>query len=215
MRFMTPALALVLAMPLAAPAQDISKINGSVSVDAGQHAGDVHSVNGSITIGDGAIVGDAGAVNGAIHLGPHAQANSLHTVNGGEALEQGAQVRGAVRSTNGGISLDPHTDVMGSVSNVNGTIRLDHAHIGGDIETTSGDIIVGEGSQVDGGIIVNEQHGWSVFDRPPHVVIGPHAVVRGTLDFHREIVLQVSDSAQIGQVKGATPIRFHGAQPSN
>jgi len=28
-------------------------------------------------------------------------------------------------------------------------------------------------------------------------------------------VLQVSASAQIGTVKGATPIRFSGAQPAN
>lgn len=215
MRFTTPALALALMLPLSATAQDVSKINGSVSVDAGQHVGDAHSVNGSVNIGDGATVQDASTVNGAIHLGARAQANSLHTVNGGEALDQGAQVRGEVRSTNGGISLDPGADVTGEVSNVNGTIRLDHAHVGGNIETTSGDITIGEGSHVDGGIIVNEQHGWNTFNRPPRIVIGPHAVVRGTLDFHREVVLQVSDSAQIGQVKGATPTRFSGAQPLN
>ena len=49
--------------------------------------------------------------------------------------------------------------------------------------------------------------------RPPHVVIGPHAVVQGTLEFRREVVLEVSDSAQIGPVKGATPITFHGDTP--
>src|SRR4051812_15915209 len=31
---------------------DISKVNGSATVEAGQHAGDVHSVNGSVRIGD-------------------------------------------------------------------------------------------------------------------------------------------------------------------
>ena len=38
----------------------------------------------------------------------------------------------------------------------------------------------------------------------PTIVIGPHAVVPGTLEFRREVVLKVSDSAQIGPVKGAT-----------
>jgi len=45
-------------------------------------------------------------------------------------------------------------------------------------------------------------------------VIGPHAVVQGTLEFRRDVVLQVSDSAQIGPVKGATPVKFSGQQPT-
>jgi hypothetical protein len=44
-------------------------------------------------------------------------------------------------------------------------------------------------------------------------VIGPHAVVQGTLEFRREVVLEVSDSAQIGTVKGATPVKFSGERP--
>lgn len=213
MRLVTLALATLL-LPLAAAAQDISKVNGSVSVDAGQHADDVHSVNGSVNVGDGAAVKGASTVNGSVHLGARAQADSLHTINGGESLAQGAQVHGDVSSTNGSISLESGAGVTGSISNVNGAIRLDHAHVGGGIETTSGDINVGEASRVDGGIVVNEQHGWSFGNnRPPHVVIGPHAIVHGTLDFHREVVLQISDSAQIGPVKGATPVRFSGSQP--
>ena len=213
MRSIWHTLAFVLLLPQAAMAQDISKVNGSVSVDAGQHAGAVHSVNGSVNIGEGAVVQDASTVNGSVHLGAKAQAASLHTVNGAQTLGENAQVRGEVTSTNGSISLDPGTDVTGNVSNVTGAIRMDHAHVGGGIETTSGDINVGDSSRVDGGIIVNEQHGWGFSSRLPHVVIGPHAVVRGTLDFRREVILQVSDSAQIGPVKGATPMHFSGAQP--
>ena len=33
-------------------ADDISKVNGTASVEAGAHAGDVSSVNGSVRIGD-------------------------------------------------------------------------------------------------------------------------------------------------------------------
>jgi acyl-[acyl carrier protein]--UDP-N-acetylglucosamine O-acyltransferase len=208
-------LAIALTFPVLATAQDVSKVNGSVSIDAGQHAGNASSVNGSVNIGDNAVVQEASTVNGSVHLGAKAQAGSLHTVNGAETLAQAAQVRGDASSTNGSISLAEGADVSGNVSNVNGAIRLDRAHVGGNIETTSGDILIGEGSRVDGGIVVNEQHGWSFGNRPPHVVIGPHAIVRGTLEFHREVVLQVSDSAQIGPVKGATAMRFSGAQPLN
>jgi hypothetical protein len=38
-------------------------------------------------------------------------------------------------------------------------------------------------------------------------------VVQGTLEFRRDVVLKVSDSAQIGPVKGATVERFHGDAP--
>lgn len=213
MRLTTLSLTLALLLPLTATAQDISKINGTVSVNAGEHAGNVSAVNGSVTIGERATVQEASTVNGAVELGSGAQADSLHTVNGAVALGQGAQVRGAVESTNGAVSLDPGAGVTGSVTNVNGAIELKHAHVGGSIETVSGSIFVGADSQVDGGIVVHEQHGWNNSNHPPRVVIGPHAIVRGTLDFRREVVLQVSDTAQIGPVKGATPVRFSGAQP--
>ena len=36
---------------------DVSKVNGSVTVEAGQPAGDVSTVNGSVHIGNGAKVG--------------------------------------------------------------------------------------------------------------------------------------------------------------
>jgi predicted acyltransferase (DUF342 family) len=213
MRLFVPALALAISLPLAVAAQDIDKINGEISVDAGRHAGDVHSVNGGIQIGANATVQDASTVNGSIHLGENAQAKSLHTVNGSLTMRAGSRVAGEVRSTNGDISLDSRADVGGSLSNANGTIALDHAHIGGGIATANGDVTIGEGSRVDGGLIVNEVHGRNWPNRDPEIVIGPHAIVNGTLDFRRDVVLEVSDSAQIGPVHGATPKHFSGATP--
>ncbi|MFS6660670.1 hypothetical protein, partial [Staphylococcus aureus] len=84
------------------------------------------------------------------------------------------------------------------------------------LETVSGDINVGAGSHVEGGILVEKpNNGWFHWgnDRKPVIVIGPHAVVQGTLDFRRDVVLQVSDSAQIGAVKGASVERFRGDSP--
>jgi hypothetical protein len=207
-------LTLALLLPLAAAAQDISKVNGTAEVDAGQHAGRVDTVNGSVRIGDGAVVESASTVNGSIELGANAQAGSLHTVNGHLALHEGSRVSGDVSTTNGGITLETHADVSGSAKSVNGAITLDHAHVGGGIETASGSIMLGEGSHVENGIIVDEQHGWNWSNHVQHIVIGPHAVVTGTLDFRREVRLDVSDSAQIGPVKGATVNTFHGAAPS-
>jgi hypothetical protein len=213
MRLIT--LALLTLLPLTAIAQDIDKINGNAVVGAGEHAGDIHSVNGSVHIGDGAVIQTASTVNGSVHFGENAQASALHTVNGSLDLGQGSHVTGSVKSTNGDISLYPHADIAGSASNVNGTITLDHAHVGAGIETATGNIIVGEGSRVDGGIVVDEvnSHGWNMSSHLPHIVIGPHAIVTGTLDFRREVVLDVSDSAQIGPVHGAKVTTFHGATP--
>jgi hypothetical protein len=201
-------------LPLSTMAQDIDKLNGAAEVGPGQHVGNVHSVNGSVHIADGAVVQSAGTVNGSVDLGANAQAGKLETVNGHLDLGENSRVSGSIETTNGGISLDSHADVAGSATTTNGSIRLDDAHVGAGLETTSGDITVGEGSRVEGGILINEVHGWSSSNREPRVVIGPHAIVTGTLEFRRPVELYVSDSAQIGPVKGATANTFHGASPS-
>ena len=44
-------------------------------------------------------------------------------------------------------------------------------------------------------------------------MIGPNAVVDGTLDFERDVDLYVSDSAKVGTIKGATANKFSGDRP--
>lgn len=208
--------ALALVLPFAAAAQDnIDKVNGAVQVDAGQHAGNVSTVNGAVRIGDHAIVQEASTVNGAVELAAHAQASKVDTVNGAVSLGEASHVSGTVETVNGSIRLSRDADVGGKTSNVNGAITLDAAHVGGGLDTVSGDITVGANSRVEGGILVEKPGGWfnGGHHREPHIVIGPHAVVQGTLEFHRDVVLEVSDSAQIGTVKGATPVKFSGDQP--
>ena len=212
------ALALLLALPLAAAAQDsIDKVNGSVHVEAGRQAGDASTVNGALHVGDGATVRKASTVNGAVELGDKAQAREIGTVNGAVTLGESARVSGKIEAVNGAIRLARGADVGGRVSNVNGAISLDDAHVAGGLGTVAGDITVGARSRVEGGILVDKPSGWfhanSGNNRPPHIVIGPHAVVQGTLEFRREVVLEVSDSAQIGPVKGASPVKFHGDTP--
>lgn len=211
------AISLALTLPLLASAQehDIDKINGTASVEPGQHAGDVSTVNGAVRIGNAAVVQDASTVNGSVELGDRAQAAKVETVNGAVTLGSGSRVAGEVEATNGSIRLKPAADVSGKLSNVNGAIVLDAAHVGGGIETVNGDVTVGANSRVEGGLLIDENHSWfhSGNQRAPQVVIGPHAVVQGTLEFRRDVVLKVSDSAQIGPVKGATVVKFSGAQP--
>lgn len=220
MRRVLPPLILfsVLLAPLAANAtdNDISKVNGDVRVGAGQHAGTAKSVNGDVDVGDHAMVQLASTVNGSVSLGTQAEAGELHTVNGSIDVATGGKVDGRVQAVNGDITLAQGAQVDGHLSNVNGGITLHAAHVAGGLETLSGDITVGANSRVEGGILVDKpNNGWFHWDsdRKPVIVIGPHAVVQGMLTFNRPVVLQVSDSAQIGPVKGATVVRFHGDAP--
>jgi predicted acyltransferase (DUF342 family) len=208
--------ALGLALPLLVAAQDgdIDKINGSVQVDAGQKVGDVSTVNGAVRIADGAVVHKASTVNGSVDMGSKTQAGEVSSVNGAITLGNTSHVSGEVTAVNGALHLAPGADVSGKLGNVNGAIVLDAAHVGGGIDTVSGDITVGANSHVEGGILVDKPSGWFNWNnRAPVIVIGPHAVVLGTLEFRREVVLKVSDSAQIGPIKGATPEKFSGAMP--
>jgi hypothetical protein len=212
------ALALGLGLPPLASAgdNDIDKVNGSVQVAAGQQVGDVSTVNGAVHVGDGASVHEASTVNGEVELGDKAQATELGTVNGAISLGGASRVSGKVNAVNGSIHLARGAEIGGRLENVNGAIVLDGAHVAGGIGTVGGDITVGADSHVEGGILVDKpNNGWFHWgsDRKPVIVIGPHAVVQGTLEFRRDVVLKVSDSAQIGPVKGATVERFHGDAP--
>lgn len=193
---------------------DVDKVNGSIHIESSQQAGDLSTVNGSIRIDDGASAAKVSTVNGSIELGERVTVDSAETVNGGIELGAGVRISGAVDSVNGGVRLARGAEIAGHASNVNGRFVLEAAHIGGGIETVSGDIEIGADSHVEGGIVVDKPHGWS-WGKPrnPRIVIGPRAVVQGTLDFRREVELHVSNSAKVGEIKGAKAQPFSGEQP--
>ena len=190
-------------------------VNGSIHVPAGTHTGGVGTVNGSIRIDDNATVGSAGTVNGSVALGTHAAADTVGTVNGSITLGEGAHVARDVSTVNGSMTLKSGADVGGPLANVNGRIVLNDAHVAGGLRTVDGDIEVGGGSHVEGGILVKRNGGgWFNFNsHKPRIVIGPGAVVQGDLRFERTVELYVSDSATTGPITGATAIRFSGASP--
>ncbi|KAF1726547.1 hypothetical protein CSC76_10640 [Pseudoxanthomonas mexicana] len=202
-------LTLALATTPALAQQDVSKVNGSVSADAGQAYGDLETVNGSVSIAAGATVEDASTVNGSITVGDKAQAASLETVNGAIRIGKDVQVRKDVETVNGSIFTDRGTTIGGNVDTVNGAIGLVGTRLAGGIETVNGDITVGIGSHVKGGIKVEKPRGWSMKPRrDPRIIIGPNAVVEGPLVFERPVTLYVHTSARIGAVTGATAKPF-------
>lgn len=226
MKHTLAAAVLLLASPALWADQDISKVNGSIRVESGRQVGAVATVNGSIRIEDsvtargvetvsGSIdigrdssVGGVETVNGNVTLERNAKAESVEMVNGRLRLKEQAQVRGNVESVNGSIVLDKGTQVGGRLENVNGNIELDAARVGKGIKTVSGDIDIGAGSRVDGGILVEKPNGGLFSNkRKPRVTIGPDAVVNGTLKFEREVELRISERATVGKIVGATPIK--------
>jgi DUF4097 and DUF4098 domain-containing protein YvlB len=193
-----------------------STVNGSVRVPAGQQSGPVSSVNGSIDIETGATVGAAHAVNGEIEVGAHATVDSLVTVNGGITVGESSRVKGDAKTVNGEIDLKDSVQVEGSVKTVEGAIILTAAHVAGGLHTVAGNIEVLGASHVEGGILVEKPNG-GLFSTSstskPRIIVGPGAVVQGTLRFEREVQLYVSDKATIGPVEGATAVPFSGDKP--
>ena len=162
-----------------------------------------------------------------VALAANARAKSVESFSGAITLYRDARVAGNVETSNGAVVLEPGSEVGGSLSNDSGAIRIDGARVGGRVSTTYGDIYIGPDSRIDGGILVHSRAviGLSFGDfklgvpigdsTPPRVVIGPGATVTGVLRFKRDVVLLVSESAKIGPVEGATPIRFATEQPPN
>ncbi|MET0131334.1 MAG: hypothetical protein ABW207_11785 [Stenotrophomonas chelatiphaga] len=202
------ALALPCAPALAS--DDISKVNGSITAEAGQRYGDLDTVNGSIKVADGAVTGSIETVNGGITLAERVRAEGISTVNGSVRIGRDAVIDGNVETVNGSIFADRGTQIEGNLETVNGSIGLVETRLRNAIETVNGDITVGVGSQVQGGIMVRKAN-FSLSltpGRKPRVIIGPNAVVHGPLQFEREVTLYVHRSAQIGPVSGAKALPF-------
>jgi hypothetical protein len=206
--------ALLLSLALAAaPAlaqQEISKVNGSVTAEAGQTYGDLETVNGSIHIAAGATADEVSTVNGAIEVADKARLQSLETVNGGIKLGTGVQVQGGIETVNGSVFVDRGGVVGKGVSTVNGGIGLVATRLGGDINTVNGDVTVGVSSHVKGGIKVEKNKSMLPIKlgRDPRIIIGPKAVVEGPLVFERPVTLYVHRSAKTGPITGATAKTF-------
>jgi DUF4097 and DUF4098 domain-containing protein YvlB len=195
-------------------ASDGMTVNGSIRVGEGAETEDAsfRTVNGKIRIGEGAKVSDCATVNGKVELGRNSQARSVQTVNGSIHAGPNARINGEIRLVNGDVRLDDGAVVSGSITTINGEIETRGSEIGGDVSNVHGDMLLTDGSLVNGRVIVREEKG-TVGSEVPRIVIGPNTRVLGGLEFERPVKLYVHDSASVGEIVGADPIRFSGDRP--
>jgi DUF4097 and DUF4098 domain-containing protein YvlB len=191
---------------------NVSKVNGSVRVEAGRQAGSVSTVNGSVTIGAGARTEDVETVNGSVRIDERAVVDDVETVNGGITAASGVEVRGELETVNGSITLRDGVRVAGGLENVNGDMLLEGTEVRQGIETVNGDIRLAAGTRVLGGIHVEENRSQSWFgkrsDRNPRITIEQGAVVQGALHFEREVDLYVAPGVTLPEVQGVAPKRY-------
>lgn len=196
----------------AAPGADISKVNGSVQVEAGQAAGDLSTVNGSVTVGSDAVAAEVDTVNGSVRIGDRARIGQASTVNGAITVGAGSVVDGPLETVNGGITLRERARVAGGAQTVNGDLRLEGAEVRQGLTTLNGDIHVGTGSRLYGGIHVEKNRNKSWFgsgpQRNPRVTIEQGATVEGPLRFEREVDLYLAPGVQVAAIEGVPPRRF-------
>ena len=184
-----------------------STVNGSIRVgdDATVTSGSFRSVNGSARIGSRSVVPSVTLVNGQITVGDDSETGSLATVNGDIQVGSGTRVNEGIESVNGAVSLLEGATVNGGISTVNGRVTLDGATVNGDVENVNGGMTLTGAAVINGNLAVRRPRGVDVQDQVPVVAIGPEATITGSLTFEREVDLQLSRSAKVGEIIGATP----------
>jgi len=116
-----------------------------------------------------------------------------------------------VSTAGGSIVLDDHADVAGRVSTRTGN-PSQNAHVGGGIVidvATSTSVRIARGERDSRETILLPVHQCRLVLQPPRGCRAGRGV-QGPLIFERKVMLYVSDTATIGDVVGATSVRFSG-----
>lgn len=198
-----------------------TSVNGSISVgtDATVNGG-VKTVNGKIRIDDRSSIRNATTVNGSIRLGDGVTAREITTVNGSITAGRNCEIDGGIEAVNGSVELGEGSVVADNVENVNGGMEFSKSVIGGDVKTVNGDVELANASVIKGDLVVEEPSGWGSSNkkrRNPRIIIGPGSRVEGDIELEREVDLFISETAEVGGVKGvmsmSDAVRFSGDKP--
>lgn len=189
----------------------LGNVNGSIEVGSGSRTGAISNTNGTITLHSNVEAGEVRNTNGGLNIGNDSMVNGpASTVNGRIRIADNTQVNGDLSTVNGTMELASGVRVDGKISTVNGNIQLDQAHAL-QLETATGSVSLLNGSVIEGELRVRETR---QRDRDiPRIVIGENSQVGGPLVFEREVRLLIHDSAEVGDIEGATAEYYSGDEP--
>jgi DUF4097 and DUF4098 domain-containing protein YvlB len=207
------------------PPRDIRHVNGDAVVRERDVVGHVSTVNGNVRIGANARALSAKSTNGEVRISSGASVGAVETTNGAITVASAAST-GSLTCTNCEIHIGTGAEVSGKVANVNGRIRAEGAAINGTIETVTGEILLLDGTRLEGTIRVAPPNngGGSVAGvgdlagvgrwvnmggiSTARIVIGPNVVVTQPIVLDREAELYVHRTAQVPSIRGANAIRY-------
>lgn len=198
----------VSALPLVSHAeQDLDKVFGSITVDAGQTVGNVSLVNGAITLEQNSRAQAVDTVNGSIDLYSGAQLDSATTVNGSIEVAESVTVSGDITTVNGSVSVDSQSQVGGNIETVNGDISVADASVNRDLTTVNGDITLTGDTVVQGDIVFKKRgKKWSFFgfnsdDDKPTLTIGRNVQLHGKIVLQQDVTLKLENPALAAKVE--------------
>ncbi len=135
----------------------VETVNGSIHIEESVRAGDIETVSGSIDIGRDSTVGDVDTVNGSMTLEAGVKARFRRD---GQRPAQARGTRAGSRQRHVGQRLaDPGQGRRGqgqAGERQRRASRSRAASVGNGIKTVNGDIEIGAGSRIDGGILVEK-----------------------------------------------------------
>lgn len=207
---------LIVLLPLFMITGCIMHVDKPVHVEKGDIARSIYVVDGAITLEPHSRARKLRAVDGSITLGAASRVAEIHTVDGSITMDSGASCEGDVNSVSGTTLLQSDATIGGDVLSLTGHVDANDAKIHGHIETVSGHVLLSEGTQIDGGIILalpSSKTNETAQKRLPVVVIGAGVVVAGPIVAYRGGTLLVNRSAKIGAVKGLSIQWFKGTKP--
>ncbi|WJG10856.1 hypothetical protein [Aliiglaciecola sp. LCG003] len=178
----------------------VSSIFGGLDVSQGKHVSNVSSVNGSINLADSVNARNVDTVNGDIDMGQYVTVKSAKTVNGDIEAQQDFHSQGPVETVNGSIRLTSHSRVDGDVENVNGVIELSGVIVSGNTTTYNGDIILKDGSQIQGDIIFYTRNQRKAPRTLPVLKIENGVIIDGQIILRQEVELQIDDAQLLKKV---------------
>jgi len=176
--------------------------------DGATRARGFSAVAGDIHVGNDASIHGASTVAGDIRVEARGSTHSLKTVAGAIAIGEAALVNGNVETVAGDIQVRDGARVTGHVTTIAGEITLDACTIDGLVRLRHGRLST-NGTNLPGGIRVQNSKSTSDSDGPTRIEIGPHSTV-ASIDVQSDtpVILRVSREATVGPITGIEPEYF-------